>query len=82
MGAEIFGTIILWILGLLVLHFVIYTAVRDGINKSVVGQYINETKRYLSRKGTCPKTNSDNQDYSSDMQKEPAFLRWKADKHK
>ncbi|MBM7705753.1 hypothetical protein JOD03_000654 [Chryseomicrobium aureum] len=50
MGAEIFGTIILWILGLLVLHFVIYTAVRDGINKSVVGQYINETKRYLSQK--------------------------------
>ncbi|WP_392454978.1 hypothetical protein ACF3OH_12725 [Chryseomicrobium aureum] len=42
MGAEIFGTIILWILGLLVLHFVIYTAVRDGINKSVIGQYINE----------------------------------------
>jgi len=42
MAGQIFGTIILWILGLLVLHFVIFTAVREGINKSVVGHYFND----------------------------------------
>ncbi|MEK3886675.1 hypothetical protein [Bacillus sp. FSL K6-3431] len=41
-GSLIFS-IILWIVGLFILYIVISTAVKDGINKSVVGQFI-ETK--------------------------------------
>ncbi|MCH1627864.1 hypothetical protein [Fredinandcohnia quinoae] len=36
----LWGTIILWIIGLLILYFVIFTAVKDGIDKSEVGQLI------------------------------------------
>jgi hypothetical protein len=40
-GSFIFS-IILWIVGLFILYLVISTAVKDGINKSVVGQYIEK----------------------------------------
>jgi hypothetical protein len=33
-------SIILWIIGLFILYLVVSTAVKDGINKSVVGQLI------------------------------------------
>jgi hypothetical protein len=33
-------SIVLWIVGLFILYIVISTAVKDGINKSVVGQFI------------------------------------------
>jgi hypothetical protein len=36
----LFGTILLWIVGLLILYVVIFAAVKDGIDKSVVGQLI------------------------------------------
>ncbi|QFF98999.1 hypothetical protein PB01_09230 [Psychrobacillus glaciei] len=34
------GTILLWIVGLLILYVVIFAAVKDGIDKSEVGQLI------------------------------------------
>ncbi|WP_186673742.1 hypothetical protein [Sporosarcina sp. BP05] len=34
------GTILLWIVGLLILYVVIFVAVKDGIDKSEVGQLI------------------------------------------
>lgn len=42
MEGSFIGTIVLWIIGLVILYFVIYTAVKDGINKSLVGQYIEK----------------------------------------
>lgn len=43
MASQVFGMIILWIIGLLILYLVIYKAVKEGINKSVVGQSIERT---------------------------------------
>ncbi|MFB5281867.1 hypothetical protein [Peribacillus sp. Hz7] len=40
-GSLVFS-IILWIVGLFILYIVISTAVKDGINKSVVGQFIEQ----------------------------------------
>ncbi|MFD1173273.1 hypothetical protein [Oceanobacillus picturae] len=42
MEGSFIGTIVLWIIGLVILYFVIYTAVKDGINKSLVGQFIEK----------------------------------------
>lgn len=36
----LWGTILLWIVGLLILYVVIFAAVKDGIDKSEVGQLI------------------------------------------
>ena len=36
----VWGTILLWLVGLLILYVVIFTAVKEGINKSEVGQFI------------------------------------------
>ena len=36
----LWGIILLWIVGLLILYVVIFTAVKDGIDKSEVGQLI------------------------------------------
>jgi len=36
----IWGTIFLWIVGLIILYVVIFAAVKDAINKSEVGQII------------------------------------------
>jgi hypothetical protein len=41
-GSFIFS-ILIWAVGLFILYLVISTAVKDGINKSVVGQYLNST---------------------------------------
>lgn len=38
MASQVFGMIVLWIAGLFILYLVIYKAVKDGINSSVVGQ--------------------------------------------
>ncbi|MFB6469088.1 hypothetical protein ACE38V_20355 [Cytobacillus sp. Hz8] len=40
-GSLVFS-IILWIIGLFILYLVISTAVKDGINKSIVGQFIEK----------------------------------------
>jgi len=42
MASQVFGMIILWIIGLFILYLVIYKAVKDGINRSVVGQSIEK----------------------------------------
>ncbi|CDO03641.1 hypothetical protein BN988_02159 [Oceanobacillus picturae] len=42
MEGSFIGTIVLWIIGLVILYFVIYTAVKDGINKSLVGQVLEK----------------------------------------
>ncbi|MUV38330.1 hypothetical protein JNUCC1_02168 [Lentibacillus sp. JNUCC-1] len=42
MAGSLIGSIILWIIGLFILYIVISTAVKDGINKSFVGQFIEE----------------------------------------
>lgn len=42
MACQVFGVIILSVIGLYVLYLVISTAVKDGINKSLVGQYIEK----------------------------------------
>ena len=36
----LWGTILLWIVGLFILYVVIFAAVRDGIDKSEVGKLI------------------------------------------
>jgi hypothetical protein len=41
LGSLVFS-IGLWIVGLFILYLVISTAVRDGINKSVIGKFIEE----------------------------------------
>ena len=41
---EVFGMIVLGIIGLFLLYVVIFTAVREGINKSVIGQQANSKK--------------------------------------
>ncbi|MDF2038336.1 hypothetical protein P2R12_15330 [Cytobacillus oceanisediminis] len=46
-GSFLFS-IILWIAGLFILYIVISAAVRDGINKSVAGQFIEA--KYESKK--------------------------------
>lgn len=38
----IWGTIILWIVGLYISYLIIYTAVKDAIDKSEVGQIIKK----------------------------------------
>lgn len=39
---QVFGTILSVIIGLFVLYLVIYIAVKDGINKSLVGQWLEK----------------------------------------
>ncbi|WP_438313106.1 hypothetical protein [Sporosarcina sp. FA9] len=36
----VWGTILLWIVGLFVLYVVIFTAVKDGIDRSEIGKLI------------------------------------------
>ncbi|PIC85926.1 hypothetical protein CSV72_11280 [Sporosarcina sp. P20a] len=42
MASQVFGMIILWIAGLFILYLVIFKAVKDGINRSVVGQSLEK----------------------------------------
>jgi hypothetical protein len=41
LGSLVFS-LCLWIVGLFILYLVISTAVRDGINKSVIGKFIED----------------------------------------
>ena len=43
MASQVFGMIILWMIGLFILYLVIYKAVKEGINKSVLGQSTEST---------------------------------------
>ncbi len=44
----IWGTILLWILGLFILYLVIFTAVKNAVDKSEVGQIV--IKKYGVKK--------------------------------
>ncbi|WP_369803185.1 hypothetical protein [Sporosarcina sp. P2] len=52
--------IILWIIGLFILYLVIYKAVKEGINKSVVGQSIERTTEPVVNKKSFTDDNLDN----------------------
>lgn len=39
---SLIGSILLWIIGLFILYVVISTAVKEGINRSLVGQYLEK----------------------------------------
>jgi hypothetical protein len=41
-GLVLVFNVILWIVGLFIVYLVISTAVRDGINKSLIGQFIEK----------------------------------------
>lgn len=41
----LWGTILLWIVGLLILYVVIFAAVKEGVDKSEVGQLIKTKYR-------------------------------------
>lgn len=53
-------SIILWIVGLFILYIVILTAVKDGINKSVVGQFIEKEYRVKENKKSFLDSDLDN----------------------
>jgi hypothetical protein len=59
LGSFIYS-IILLILGLFILYIVISTAVKDGINKSVVGQYIEKKTEVKDSKKSFLDSDLDN----------------------
>ncbi|HYK72539.1 MAG TPA: hypothetical protein VEV44_05300 [Pseudoneobacillus sp.] len=58
-GSLIYS-IILWIIGLFILYVVISTAVKDGINKSVVGQIIEKRSKVKDYKKSFLDSDLDN----------------------
>ncbi|MCG3089298.1 hypothetical protein [Sporosarcina cyprini] len=42
MASQVFGVIVLWIAGLFILYLVIFKAVKDGINRSIVGKSLDQ----------------------------------------
>lgn len=60
MASQVFGMIILCLIGLFVLYLVIYTAVKDGINKSLVGQYFERTQETKENKTSLLEGDGDN----------------------
>lgn len=50
MPSQVFGTIIAVCVGLFILYLVIYTAVKDGINKSVIGQQFDRKHEMKTEK--------------------------------
>ncbi|MHA6259439.1 hypothetical protein ACXYMX_05925 [Sporosarcina sp. CAU 1771] len=50
MASQVFGMIILWIAGLFILYLVIYKAVKEGINSSVIGQSRKKTSNQEEKK--------------------------------
>ncbi|PIC67625.1 MULTISPECIES: hypothetical protein [unclassified Sporosarcina] len=60
MASQVFGMIILWIIGLFILYLVIYKAVKEGINKSVVGQSIERTTEPVVNKKSFTDDDLDN----------------------
>jgi hypothetical protein len=53
-------SIILWIIGLFILYLVVSTAVKDGINKSVVGQLIEKKYGVEAKKKSFLDSDLDN----------------------
>ena len=51
------GTIILWIISLFILYIVIFAAVKDGIDKSEVGQLL--IKKYGVKEKIAPPTDEE-----------------------
>ncbi|MFS0783120.1 hypothetical protein [Bacillus sp. 1P06AnD] len=60
-GSLVFS-IILWVIGLLVVYIVISTAVKDGINKSVVGQFIEKQSEVTNDKTSFLDHDLDNEE--------------------
>jgi hypothetical protein len=58
---SLFFSIILWIIGLFILYLVVSTAVKDGINKSAVGQYIEEKKELTTDRKSFLYSDLDNE---------------------
>jgi ABC-type lipoprotein release transport system permease subunit len=50
MMGGLLSAILLWLFGLLVFYLVIVTAVKDGINKSMVGQYLEKNDKINQQK--------------------------------
>ncbi|PID20133.1 hypothetical protein CSV61_16195 [Sporosarcina sp. P3] len=50
MASQVFGMIVLWIAGLFILYLVIFKAVKDGINRSVVGQSLEKNSNQVENK--------------------------------
>ncbi|MFS0688991.1 hypothetical protein AB1K89_07095 [Sporosarcina sp. 179-K 8C2 HS] len=50
MTSQVFGMIVIWIAGLFILYLVIFKAVKDGINSSVVGQSLDKTSNQGEKK--------------------------------
>ena len=42
MASQVFGMIVLWVVGLFILYLMIFKAVKDGIDRSVVGQSLEK----------------------------------------
>lgn len=61
------GIVILWLLGLLITYFIIFAAVKDAIDKSVVGQFI-KTKYGIGVKEEVPIVS--NEEIEKELEKE------------
>lgn len=59
MGPLVFSIVIV-IVALFILYIVISTAVKDGINKSVVGQYLEKENGVIEKKKTFLDNDLDN----------------------
>ena len=51
--------IFLLIAGLFILYLIIYNAVKDGINKSIVGQYLESKHSFADKQNTFSKNDLD-----------------------
>jgi len=51
---SLIGSIILWMIGLFIMYLVIYAAVKEGINKSLVGQLIQKKYGLKEDKNAFP----------------------------
>lgn len=60
MTGSLIGAIILWLIGLFILYFVISTAVKDGINKSIIGQFIRKRHGFEDEEKPFIKNDLDN----------------------
>ncbi|AGK54419.1 hypothetical protein [Bacillus sp. 1NLA3E] len=59
-GLVLVFNVILWIVGLFILYLVISTAIRDGINKSLIGQFIEKKHGINGNKKSFLESDLDN----------------------
>ncbi|GEM_PF-3233714 len=60
MASQIIGMIVLWMAGLFILYLVIFKAVKDGINSSVIGQSRKKTTSEVDKKESWLDNDLDN----------------------